>query len=100
MIGPPWTRARRQLLIDSRVKTTQALLDWSATRRCTAARPGDRQRHRFLRARRGDDWLTESSPAKEAFQSRLCVEREAAANAGEAQGMRVVNLRIGLVLGP
>jgi predicted DCC family thiol-disulfide oxidoreductase YuxK len=27
------------------------------------------------------------------------VEREAAANAGEAQGMRVVNLRIGLVLG-
>ena len=32
VIGPPWTRARRQLLIDSRVKTTQALLDWSATR--------------------------------------------------------------------
>jgi len=33
------------------------------------------------------------------FQSRLCVEREAAANAAHAQGIRPVNLRIGLVLG-
>ena len=32
VIGPPWTKARRQLLIDSRVKTTQAVLDWCATR--------------------------------------------------------------------
>ena len=99
VIGPPWTRARRQLLIDSRVKTTQALLDWSATRAApprvlvTASAIG------FYGPRPDDDWLSESSPAKEVFQSRLCVEREAAANAGEAQGMRVVNLRIGLVLG-
>ena len=102
VIGPPWTRARRQLLIDSRVKTTQALLDWSATRTApprvlvTASAIGY---YGGFSGPAGDDWLSESSPAKQAFQSRLCVEREAAANAGEAQGLRVVNLRIGLVLG-
>ena len=46
-----------------------------------------------------DEWLTEDSPPTAVFQSRLCVEREAAANAAEAQGIRAVNLRIGLVLG-
>jgi uncharacterized protein len=101
VIGPPWTRARRQLLIDSRVKTTQALLDWCAARTApprvlvTASAIG------FYGSSCGsgeDTWLSETSPAQQSFQSRLCVEREAAANAGEAQGIRVVNLRIGLVL--
>jgi uncharacterized protein (TIGR01777 family) len=98
VIGPPWTRARRQLLIDSRVKTTQAVLDWCATRArpprvlVTASAIG-------FYGPAGDDWLDESSPAQEVFQSRLCREREAAANAAEPQGIRAVNLRIGLVLG-
>jgi uncharacterized protein (TIGR01777 family) len=102
VIGPPWTRARRQLLIDSRVKTTQALLDWCAVRTApprvliTASAIGF---YGGFCGSAGDAWLSESSPAQEVFQSRLCVEREAAANAGEAQGIRVVNLRIGLVLG-
>ena len=98
VIGPPWTRARRQLLIDSRVKTTQAVLDWSATRN---------QPPRVLVSASAigfygpadDTWLTEDSPPTTAFQSRLCAEREAAANVAEAQGIRAVNLRIGLVLG-
>jgi len=98
VIGLPWTKARRQLLIDSRVKTTQAVLDWCATRALaprvlvTASAIG-------FYGPAGDEWLTEDSPAKDLFQSRLCLEREAAANAAEAQGIRVVNLRIGLVLG-
>jgi uncharacterized protein (TIGR01777 family) len=98
VIGPLWTRRRRALLIDSRVKTTQQVLDWSAQR----ARPP-----RVLVSASAigfygpadDQWLTENTPPREVFQSRLCVEREAAAHAGEAQGIRVVNLRIGLVLG-
>jgi uncharacterized protein len=97
VMGPPWTRRRRQLLIDSRVKTTQQLLDWSARRvpprvMVTASAIG-------FYGPAGDGWLTEVSPAQEVFQSRLCVEREAAADAAQAQGIRVVNLRIGLVLG-
>jgi uncharacterized protein len=98
VIGPPWTRARRQLLIDSRVKTTQALLDWCAQRAAaprvlvTASAIG-------FYGPAADQWLSETSPAQEVFQSQLCVAREAAANAAEGQGIRVVNLRIGLVLG-
>jgi uncharacterized protein (TIGR01777 family) len=97
VIGPPWTRKRRQLLIDSRVNSTQRLLDWCATRTPPRAMvtasaigyygPGE------------DAWFTEASAPQDVFQSRLCVEREAAANAAEALGIRVVNLRIGLVLG-
>jgi len=98
VIGLPWTRARRQLLIDSRVKTTQAVLDWAATRNepprvlVSASAIG-------FYGPADDTWLTEDSAPTAAFQSRLCVEREAAANAAQAQGIRAVNLRIGLVLG-
>ena len=100
VIGPPWTRRRRQLLIDSRVKTTQTLLEWCA-RRPAPPRVLVAASAIGFYGPAGDDWLQESSPsAPSAFQSRLCVEREAAANAATAQGIRVVNLRIGLVLGP
>ena len=99
VVGPPWTRSRRQLLIDSRVQTTAALLAWSAPR---AVRP-----QAMLSASaigyyggRDEDWLDEQSlPGADQFQSQLCELREGAANAGAQLGMRVVNLRLGLVLG-
>jgi uncharacterized protein (TIGR01777 family) len=98
VIGLPWTRARRQLLIDSRVKTTQAVLDWTATRSQPPRVLVSASAIGFYGP--GDDaWFTEESRSTAAFQSRLCVEREQAANAAEAQGIRAVNLRIGLVLG-
>ena len=99
VIGPPWTQARRRLLIDSRVKTTQAVLEWSARR---AARP------RVIASASAigfygpadDRWLDESSPPQPAaFQSQLCMAREQAANSAAELGLRVVNLRIGVVLG-
>jgi len=99
VIGPPWTPARRRLLIDSRVKTTQAVLEWCARR---ALRP------RVIVSASAigfygpadDRWLDESSPPQPArFQSQLCMAREQAANAAADLGMRVVNLRIGVVLG-
>jgi len=102
VIGPPWTRARRQLLIDSRVQTTQAVLEWCATR---AVRPAVLVTASAIgfyggfAGPAGDAWLDEASPPQEVFQSQLCREREAAANAADALGIRVVNLRIGLVLG-
>jgi uncharacterized protein len=98
VIGPPWTKRRRQLLIDSRVKSTEAVLAWSSRR---AARP------RVLISASGigyygpaeDEWLDESSPPQPlSFQSQLCIAREDAANAAGNLGMRVVNLRLGVVL--
>ncbi len=97
-IGPPWTAARRRVLVDSRVKTTEAVIAWCASRATRPAvlvsasaigyyGPGD------------DAWFDERSPPQAMFQSQLCVAREAATHPAEALGIRVVNLRIGLVLG-
>jgi len=97
VIGLPWTGTRRQLLIDSRVKTTQAVLDWTAKRNQVPRVLVSASAIGFYGP--SDYWVTEDAPATTAFQSHLCVEREAAANAAEAQGIRAVNLRIGLVLG-
>jgi uncharacterized protein (TIGR01777 family) len=98
VIGPPWTRARRRLLIDSRVQTTAAVLDWSTARELRPRVLVSASAIGFY-GPAGDEWLDESSPAQAVFQSQLCVEREAAANAAQAIGIRAVNLRIGLVLG-
>src|SRR6187455_3004450 len=98
VVGPPWTRARRQLLIDSRVKPTQAVLSWAAQRAAPPRVLVSASAIGFYGS--GDDgWLDESSPPQDVFQSRLCLERETASSAAEAQGMRAVNLRFGLVLG-
>jgi uncharacterized protein (TIGR01777 family) len=98
-IGPPWTRARRRVLIQSRVKTTQALLEWCSARGRRPAVMVSASAIGFY-GPGADEWFDESSPPRQAFQSQLCVQREAAANAATALGLRVVNLRIGLVLGP
>jgi uncharacterized protein len=98
VIGPPWTAARRRLLIDSRVETTRTLLAWCATR---AQRPGvivSASAIGFY-GPGTDAWLDEASAPQRAFQSRLCQEREAIADSAAGLGLRVVNLRIGLVLG-
>jgi uncharacterized protein (TIGR01777 family) len=98
VIGPPWTRARRQLLIASRVQTTQALLAWCEGRPRRPATIVSASAIGFY-GPGGEAWLDESSPSQEVFQSVLCERREAAAKAAQSLGMRVVNLRIGLVLG-
>jgi uncharacterized protein (TIGR01777 family) len=98
VVGPPWTRARRQLLIDSRVKPTQAVIEWAATR-ATLPRVMVSASAIGFYGSGGEDWLVESSPPQDVFQSKLCVAREFASTAAEARGIRAVNLRFGLVFG-
>lgn len=47
----------------------------------------------------GDRELAETAPPGGDFLAKLCVDWEAAAEAGKAKGLRVVCLRIGVVLG-
>ena len=49
---------------------------------------------------RGDEVLTENSPAGEGFLAELCRAWEAASDPAREAGIRVVNLRIGVVLAP
>jgi uncharacterized protein (TIGR01777 family) len=101
-IGLPWTKSRRRVLIDSRVKTTDAVIAWCASR---AGRPRVLLSASAIGYYGGfsgpesDEWLDESAPPGTTFQSQLCVAREAATRPASTLGIRVVNLRIGLVLG-
>jgi len=49
---------------------------------------------------RGDDLMTEDSPPGPSFLSQTCVEWEDATRPARDAGIRVVNLRIGVVLSP
>ncbi len=98
ILGFPWTRRRRRILIDSRVQTTQKFV--------TLAARLERPPRTFISASaigyygvRGDEPLDERAPAQPIFQSVLCQRWEAAAAAAESFGTPVVRLRFGLVLG-
>jgi uncharacterized protein len=98
ILGFPWTLARRQKLVASRVDTTRALVALSAR----IARPP----RVFVTASavgyygvRGDEVIDEQGQPMAIFQSKLCQEWEAAAEAAGSVGARLVKLRIGLVLG-
>ncbi|BBU43348.1 NAD-dependent dehydratase [Pseudomonas putida] len=94
----PWTAARRNLLWASRVTLTEQLLSWLGTRE---------QRPDVLISGSAVGWygdggereLTESSPpVREDFASQLCIAWEETALRSQAQGIRVVLVRTGLVL--
>ena len=98
ILGARWTQKRRAILRSSRVGVTEQLVTAIG-----AANP----RPRVLVSgsavgfygNRGDETLTESSPAADDFLARLCQEWEHAAFAASASHVRVVVVRTGVVLG-
>jgi uncharacterized protein (TIGR01777 family) len=100
VVGPPWTAARRQVLLGSRVGTTQALIEWLQQ---TGQRPAvwvQASAIGFYGVRPPDEVLTETSTPGQGFMSELCVRWEQAAAQATALGIRQVVLRLGVVLGP
>ena len=94
-----WTKKRKQELIDSRVQSTKALLQAISSWR--------NKPHTFMTASgigfygdRGGEVVNESSTPGEGFLRELCQVWEGAAMEGEALGLRVIPIRIGMVLGP
>ena len=94
----PWTGARRNLLWASRITLTEQLLAWLGARE---------QRPEVLISGSAVGWygdggereLTEASqPVREDFASQLCIAWEETAQRSQAQGIRVVLVRTGLVL--
>jgi len=94
-----WTAAKKERIRNSRVQGTTALAQALAR----LARPP-----RALVAasaigfygNRGDENLIESSPCGRGFLPEVCEAWEAASALAGAAGIRVVNLRIGVVLSP
>jgi uncharacterized protein (TIGR01777 family) len=92
-----WTEAKKNLIRQSRVVSTQNLSQALAN--------AERQPKTFICAsaigyygNRGDETLTEESPSGDGFLPEVCREWEAATKTAADAGIRTVNLRIGLVL--
>jgi uncharacterized protein (TIGR01777 family) len=101
ILGLPWTAARREELLRSRVGTTHELVAWIADRgrrpRCllSASAIG----YYGVQPPSDDTPLAEDSPPQPIFMSQLCQQWEQAAAAALPLGVRVGTLRFGVVLG-
>jgi len=96
--GAPWTAKRREMLIRSRVETTEKIaeligrLETKPACLVNGSAVGWYGLH-------DDAELGEDADAKPCFTHELCEAWEAEANKEMAPGLRVVTMRIGLVLG-
>ena len=94
-----WTRARKTRIRDSRVRGTELLAR-------TLARLSDRPEVLVSASAigfygdRGDQELDEQSPRGNGFVAEVCRQWEGASRTAGAAGIRVVQLRLGLVLSP
>lgn len=92
-----WTAKRKQQILDSRVQSTSLLYKGLAT--CnhnvntliSASAVG-------YYGNRGDEVLTEISPAGDDFLASCCLQWEAAVDEGSLQDLRIVKLRTGFIL--
>lgn len=104
--GKRWDARQKQVIRDSRVEATRTLVE------AIAALPADR-RPRVLVSASGadyypfasdkhdfdDDPVTETDKPSDSYLGRLCRDWEKEAHAAEALGLRVVQMRTGIVLG-
>lgn len=92
-----WTEEKKRRLRDSRTVTTRALVD-SLRRATTRPRVLVSASAVGIYGSRGDEILTEDSAPGTGFLADLCRAWEAEARAAAELGIRVVNVRIGIVL--
>lgn len=101
VFGGRWTPAFKQLLMDSRTKSTRNIAE--ALKRKPLR--GDGKPKVFVCASaigyygpHGDEEVTEESPAADDFLAKVCVEWEREARAVESAGVRAAQIRVGIVL--
>ena len=98
ILSMPWTKARRQRLVASRIDTTRALTTLMG-RLSSPVRVFVSASAIGYYGIRGEELLDEQARPTQEFQSQLCQEWEAAARAAARLGARLVRMRMGLVLG-
>jgi uncharacterized protein len=97
--GGRWTAAMKQKIRDSRVNGTRSLCEALARMESPPKVLVVASAIGFY-GNRDDEIMDESSKAGEGFLSDVCREWEDATQAARDAGIRVVNLRIGVVLSP
>lgn len=96
-IGRRWTRAHWEEIVESRVRSTLLMAETLASMERAPAVLVNASAVGFYGSR-GDELLTESSVAGEGFLADLVQAWEDATKPASARGVRVVNLRTGVVL--
>ncbi len=96
--GRRWTEKYKEKILNSRVKGTRLIAETAATLEkppkviINASATG-------YYGDRGEEILTEESAPGKGFLANVCQQWEAALDPAEAQGIRVVKMRFGVVLG-
>jgi hypothetical protein len=98
MLAFPWTGKRRETLLGSRVEVTRGLVELMARLKRPPKALVSASAIGFYGIA-NEDAVDEHSAPGGMFQSRLCRDWEAAAQAAEDLGVRVARVRLGLVLG-
>ena len=99
--GGRWTASRKRVITESRVRSTEALVQ-------AMAQVPEAERSRvfvvpsgidYYGDHPGDELLDETAPPGTSFLAQLCVQWEAAAQKAEPLGVRVVRMRTALCIG-
>ncbi len=98
VVGLPWSKSRKALLLESRLTTTRELLDFIARASIKPRILISASAVGFY-GNRGDSPVTERDPGQAIFVSQLCQAWEQLASQAESCGVRVCTVRLGLVLG-
>lgn len=97
IVDKAWTPARKKAIIDSRTDSVRLIYtalnsyNTSVKTVISAAAIG-------FYSDRGDELLSENSPAGKGFLAESCIAWEQAIDEGEALGLRIVTFRTGIVL--
>lgn len=95
--GARWSPAQKQRIHDSRIRATRSLVSAIAEAKRPPAVFASGSGVGYY-GPRGDEVVTEATPAGSDFLARVCVEWEAEASRTARAGTRVVLVRTGLVL--
>ncbi|MCY4219261.1 MAG: TIGR01777 family oxidoreductase [Gammaproteobacteria bacterium] len=97
IIGPRWTKQRKHVLRDSRIKLTKNLVHWITKRQTPISTLISGSAVGYY-GNRNDDLLDETEPPGDDFGAYLCRDWENESLALQNLGVRVANIRTGLVL--
>ncbi|MCL7987798.1 TIGR01777 family oxidoreductase [Sphingobacterium sp. lm-10] len=95
-----WTADRKKVLLESRTKSTQLLVDWITTRGSQVKTFVSASAMGWYGAATGKIPFVEQDPAGDDFLAHVCAEWEAAAKPLRRTDVRTVWIRTGLVLHP
>lgn len=98
IVDARWSSKRKQILLDSRIKTTAQLISYIATAPIKPKILVSGSAIGYY-GNQGDTELDENASARDDFAHRLCAKWESTAKQAQDHGVRVCLLRTGLVIG-